>query len=93
MADGTVKPISEVKVGDYVLTAEPSEKKKEKHKVKEVIVTKTDRNYVDVVVDTKAAPRRSRPQSTTSSTRPPAAPGPRQPTSGPATNSRTRTPN
>ncbi|WP_342748541.1 LamG-like jellyroll fold domain-containing protein [Streptomyces thermovulgaris] len=54
MANGTVKPISEVKVGDYVLTAEPGKKKKEKHRVKAVIVTKTDRNYVDVVVDTKA---------------------------------------
>ncbi|MEU9948819.1 LamG-like jellyroll fold domain-containing protein [Streptomyces sp. NPDC047939] len=57
MANGTTKPISEVKVGDYVLTAEPGKKKKEKHKVKAVIVTKTDRNYVDVVVDTKSGPK------------------------------------
>ncbi|MFJ8946846.1 LamG-like jellyroll fold domain-containing protein [Streptomyces sp. NPDC102395] len=54
MANGTVKPISEVKVGDYVLTAEPGKKKKEKHRVKAVIVTKTDRDYVDVVLATKA---------------------------------------
>ncbi|MFB7557105.1 polymorphic toxin-type HINT domain-containing protein [Streptomyces brevispora] len=54
LANGTTKPISEVKVGDYVLTAEPGKKKQEKHKVKEVFVTKTDRGYVDVVVDTKS---------------------------------------
>ncbi|WKX09807.1 LamG-like jellyroll fold domain-containing protein [Streptomyces sp. NL15-2K] len=57
MANGMVKPISEVKAGDYVLTAEPGKKKKEKHRVKEVIVTKTDRNYVDVIVDTKVGPK------------------------------------
>ncbi|WP_143570491.1 LamG-like jellyroll fold domain-containing protein [Streptomyces acidiscabies] len=57
MANGTVKPISEVKAGDYVLTAEPGKKEKEKHRVKEVIVTKTDRDYVDVVVDTKSGPK------------------------------------
>ncbi|WKX09799.1 Hint domain-containing protein [Streptomyces sp. NL15-2K] len=57
MANGMVKPISEVKAGDYVLTAEPGKKKKESHRVKQVIVTKTDRNYVDVIVDTKAGPK------------------------------------
>ncbi|WP_162602676.1 LamG-like jellyroll fold domain-containing protein [Streptomyces spongiicola] len=57
MANGMTKPISEVKVGDYVLTAEPGKKKKEKHRVKAVIVTKTDRDYVDVVVATKAGPK------------------------------------
>jgi hypothetical protein len=57
MANGTVKPISEVKVGEWVLTAEPGKKKKEKHRVKAVIVTKTDRDYVDVVVATKAGPK------------------------------------
>ncbi|MCS0637856.1 LamG domain-containing protein [Streptomyces sp. LP05-1] len=57
MANGTVKPISRVKAGDTVLTAEPGSKKKEKHKVKAVIVTKTDKEYVDVVVSTKAGPR------------------------------------
>ncbi|WP_268247977.1 RHS repeat-associated core domain-containing protein, partial [Streptomyces lateritius] len=57
MADGKTKPISEVKAGDYVLTAEPGKKQKEKRRVKGVIVTKTDRNYVDVVVETKAGPK------------------------------------
>ncbi|MGW1929527.1 LamG-like jellyroll fold domain-containing protein [Streptomyces sp. NPDC001919] len=57
MANGTVKVIEQVKVGDYVLTAEPGKKTKEKHRVKEVIVTKTDRDYVDVVVATKSGPK------------------------------------
>ncbi|MFD7320817.1 LamG-like jellyroll fold domain-containing protein [Streptomyces sp. NPDC059875] len=57
LADGTTKPISKVKVGDSVLTAEPGKKTKEKHRVKELIVTKTDRDYVDVVVATKAGPK------------------------------------
>ncbi|MCP3820578.1 DNRLRE domain-containing protein [Streptomyces sp. A3M-1-3] len=57
LANATAKPISEVKVGDYVLTAEPGKKKQEKHRVKAVIVTKTDREYVDVVVATKAGPK------------------------------------
>ncbi|MFF9069858.1 LamG-like jellyroll fold domain-containing protein [Streptomyces sp. NPDC014891] len=57
MANGTVKAIEQVKVGDYVLTAEPGKKTKEKHRVKEVIVTKTDRDYVDVVVATKSGPK------------------------------------
>ncbi|MFI1291034.1 LamG-like jellyroll fold domain-containing protein [Streptomyces sp. NPDC020792] len=57
MANGLTKPISQVKTGDYVLTAEPGKKTKEKHRVKKVIVTKTDRDYVDVVVATKAGPK------------------------------------
>lgn len=57
MANATTKPISEVKVGDYVLSAEPGKKKKEKRRVKDVIVTKTDRDYVDVVVATKSGPK------------------------------------
>ncbi|MFF1482858.1 Hint domain-containing protein [Streptomyces sp. NPDC058301] len=52
LASGAVKPISEIKVGDWVLTAEPGSKKKEKHQVKAVVVTKTDRDYVDVAVAT-----------------------------------------
>ncbi|MCK1820394.1 Teneurin-1 [Streptomyces sp. XM83C] len=57
MANAVTKPISEIKPGDWVLTAEPGKKKKEKHKVKAVIVTKTDRDYVDVVVATKSGPK------------------------------------
>ncbi|MFE5734003.1 LamG-like jellyroll fold domain-containing protein [Streptomyces sp. NPDC056528] len=57
MADGSTKKIAEVKAGDYVLTAEPGKAVKEKHQVKEVIVTKTDRDYVDVTIATKAGPK------------------------------------
>ncbi|MYS11447.1 Teneurin-1, partial [Streptomyces sp. SID6041] len=54
MADGTTKQISKVKAGDKVLTAEPGKKTKEIHEVKQVIVTKTDRDYVDVTIVAKA---------------------------------------
>ncbi|MFG3046718.1 LamG-like jellyroll fold domain-containing protein [Streptomyces sp. NPDC048241] len=57
MANAMVKPISQVRPGDYVLTAEPGKTKKEKHKVKSVVVTKTDRDYVDIVVATKSGPK------------------------------------
>ncbi|MFD3566164.1 LamG-like jellyroll fold domain-containing protein [Streptomyces sp. NPDC058667] len=57
MADGKTKEISKVTAGDKVLTAEPGKKTKEVHEVKQVIVTKTDRDYVDVTVATKAGPK------------------------------------
>ncbi|WP_244317354.1 LamG-like jellyroll fold domain-containing protein [Streptomyces bauhiniae] len=57
MANALTKPISQVKAGDYVLTAEPGKKGHEKHKVKNSIITKTDRDYVDVVVATKSGPK------------------------------------
>ncbi|MEV6200581.1 LamG-like jellyroll fold domain-containing protein [Streptomyces sp. NPDC051771] len=54
MADGKTKEIAQVKAGDKVMTAEPGKKTKEVHEVKEVIVTKTDRDYVDVSIATKS---------------------------------------
>ncbi|MFC3578469.1 LamG-like jellyroll fold domain-containing protein [Streptomyces yaanensis] len=57
LASGAAKPISEVKVGDYVLTAEPGKKKKEAHKVTKVHITTHDRDYVRVTVATKDGPR------------------------------------
>ncbi|MGW1927121.1 polymorphic toxin-type HINT domain-containing protein [Streptomyces massasporeus] len=57
LADGTTKEISKVKAGDRVLTAEPGKKTREVHEVKQVIVTKTDRDYVDVTVMTEAGPK------------------------------------
>ncbi|MEW1721105.1 LamG-like jellyroll fold domain-containing protein [Streptomyces sp. NPDC093109] len=57
LADGTSKPIREVKAGDTVLTAEPGKKTTEKHRVKAVIVTKDDKNYVDVTIATKSGPK------------------------------------
>ncbi|WP_328725465.1 LamG-like jellyroll fold domain-containing protein [Streptomyces sp. NBC_00259] len=53
LANGSAKPISEVKVGDHVLTAEPGKKGKEVHKVTKVHVTTHDRDYVRVTVGTK----------------------------------------
>ncbi len=53
LAAGLSKPISQVKVGDLVLTAAPGDKKKERHRVDRVIVTKTDHDFVDVTVATK----------------------------------------
>ncbi|WLQ42662.1 hypothetical protein P8A22_23600 [Streptomyces laculatispora] len=43
--------------GATSLTAEPGKRKKEKHKVKAVIVTTTDREFVDVVVATNSGPK------------------------------------
>ncbi|MHB9861197.1 LamG-like jellyroll fold domain-containing protein [Streptomyces sp. YIM S03343] len=57
MANAITKPISQIKAGDWVLTAEPGKKTKEKHQVEAVIVTKTDRDYVDVTVATKSGPK------------------------------------
>ncbi|THA22997.1 Teneurin-1 [Streptomyces sp. A1277] len=53
LANGVAKPISQVKAGDYVLTAEPGKKKKEAHKVTKVHVTTHDRDYVALTVATK----------------------------------------
>ncbi|MFD9795021.1 LamG-like jellyroll fold domain-containing protein [Streptomyces sp. NPDC059070] len=56
LAGGAARPISQVKVGDLVLTAEPGKDKKEVHKVTEVHVTKHDRDFVDLTVATKEGP-------------------------------------
>ncbi|MCX4609675.1 LamG-like jellyroll fold domain-containing protein [Streptomyces mirabilis] len=57
MATGTTKQINKIKTGDYVLTAAPGEKKKEKHRVDRVIITHTDHDFVDVTVATKSGPK------------------------------------
>ncbi|WP_236245278.1 LamG-like jellyroll fold domain-containing protein [Streptomyces sp. CC210A] len=57
LGSGGVKPISQVKVGDRVLTAEPGKKDKEVHKVTKVHVTTHDKDYVKVTVATKDGPR------------------------------------
>ncbi|MEU9399231.1 LamG-like jellyroll fold domain-containing protein [Streptomyces sp. NPDC048242] len=57
MSTGATKQINQVKAGDYVLTAAPGEKKKEKHRVDRVIVTHTDHDFVDVTVATKSGPK------------------------------------
>ncbi|MFJ7988805.1 LamG-like jellyroll fold domain-containing protein [Streptomyces sp. NPDC096351] len=52
LASGDVKPISEVKAGDKVLTSEPGKQDKETHEVTKVHVTNHDRDYVTVTVRT-----------------------------------------
>ncbi|MER5312912.1 LamG-like jellyroll fold domain-containing protein, partial [Streptomyces sp. NPDC002773] len=57
MASGLSKPISQLKAGDYVLTAEPGKDTKEVHRVEKVHVTTHDRDYVKVTVATKDGAR------------------------------------
>ncbi|XVV05954.1 polymorphic toxin-type HINT domain-containing protein [Actinosynnema sp. CA-248983] len=50
MADGTTKPIEDIKVGDRVANSEPGWERTEQHDVLAVIVTDSDKEYVDVAV-------------------------------------------
>ncbi|WP_232241240.1 LamG-like jellyroll fold domain-containing protein [Kutzneria sp. 744] len=50
MADGTSKPISQVKVGDEVANSVPGEATLQSHTVQKVIVTQTDRDFVDLTI-------------------------------------------
>jgi hypothetical protein len=50
MADGSRKPIDQVKVGDKVVNAVPGSAVTQVHTVQKVIVTKTDHDFVDVTV-------------------------------------------
>ncbi|WP_412794223.1 LamG-like jellyroll fold domain-containing protein [Streptomyces sp. MS06] len=50
MANGTTKAISQVKVGDTVANSVPGAKGVEAHKVTDVIVTKTDHDFVDLTI-------------------------------------------
>jgi hypothetical protein len=50
MADGSVKSIDKVKVGDKVLNAVPGQSKNQVHTVSAVLVTTSDRDFVDVGV-------------------------------------------
>ncbi|MCD0450030.1 hypothetical protein LO762_12625 [Actinocorallia sp. API 0066] len=52
MADGSTKPISEIKVGDKVQSSVPGDDEPEIHTVEAVIVTKADRDYVDLKITT-----------------------------------------
>jgi hypothetical protein len=57
MADGTSKPIDEVRVGDEVANAEPDSDKTQRHTVTALHVTDGDRDFVDVSVGTPAGPK------------------------------------
>jgi hypothetical protein len=50
MADGTSRPIDEVKAGDKVEDSVPGQKGAETHTVQKVIVTRTDHDFVDVTI-------------------------------------------
>jgi RHS repeat-associated protein len=53
MADGSSKPISQVKPGDKIANAVPGDRNGEAHKVEKVIVTKTDHDFVDLTIATQ----------------------------------------
>ncbi|MGW2722748.1 LamG-like jellyroll fold domain-containing protein [Streptomyces sp. NPDC001492] len=50
MADGSTKAIDQVKVGDSIANSVPGAKGTEAHKVTDVIVTRTDHDFVDLAV-------------------------------------------
>jgi hypothetical protein len=50
MADGSSEPISQVKVGDQVTDSVPGDGTLQTHTVQKVIVTQTDRDFVDLTV-------------------------------------------
>ncbi|MFI9384805.1 polymorphic toxin-type HINT domain-containing protein [Kutzneria sp. NPDC052558] len=50
MADGSSKPISQVRVGDQVANSVPGDATLQTHTVQKVIVTQTDRDFVDLTV-------------------------------------------
>lgn len=62
LADGSSKPISKVKVGDTVLATDPQTGVTAPEKVQAVIVTKTDRDFTTLTLDT--APTRGPPHKT-----------------------------
>ncbi|WP_157495360.1 LamG-like jellyroll fold domain-containing protein [Kutzneria sp. 744] len=50
MADGSTKPISQVKVGDQIADAVPGDSSQQTHTVQDVITTTTDKDFVDVMI-------------------------------------------
>ncbi|GAA0256441.1 hypothetical protein GCM10010492_66710 [Saccharothrix mutabilis subsp. mutabilis] len=52
MADGTTKPIDQIKVGDKVTNSEPESAETEQHVVLAVIVTDADKDYADLTIAT-----------------------------------------
>jgi hypothetical protein len=50
MADGSTKPISQVKVGDQISDSVPGDSGRQTQTVQNVITTTTDRDFVDVTV-------------------------------------------
>ncbi|MEU3645436.1 RHS repeat-associated core domain-containing protein [Lentzea sp. NPDC034063] len=54
MADGSVKRIDEIEIGDEVASSRPESPSVEQHEVLAVIVTDEDKEYVDLTVSTSA---------------------------------------
>ncbi|MET7380234.1 LamG-like jellyroll fold domain-containing protein [Streptomyces sp. NPDC005526] len=50
MADGTTKAIDQVRIGDSIANSVPGAKGTETHKVTDVIVTRTDHDFVDLTI-------------------------------------------
>jgi large repetitive protein len=57
LADGRVKPIARVRVGDRVVDAVPGSAVMQTHTVQRVIVTRTDHDFVDVSVKSSLVSR------------------------------------
>lgn len=57
MADGSSKPIAEVKVGDEVANAEPADRLVQRHVVTALHITGDDHDFVDITVQTPVGPR------------------------------------
>ncbi|MEV6242971.1 RHS repeat-associated core domain-containing protein [Lentzea sp. NPDC051838] len=57
MADGSMKPIGQVEVGDEVASSLPEVASTERHEVVAVIVTDADKEYVDLTVSTPGGPK------------------------------------
>jgi hypothetical protein len=57
LADGSTKAIDRVKAGDRVKDAVPGAKTTETHTVDKVIVTTTDRDFVDLTIATPKPPK------------------------------------
>lgn len=57
MADGTNKPIDQVKVGDQISNAEPDSPTVQRHTVTAVHITDTDHDFTDVTLATADGPR------------------------------------
>ncbi|WP_143074841.1 Hint domain-containing protein [Streptomyces mangrovisoli] len=57
MADGSTRPIEDIKAGDRIKDAVPGGKATETHTVTRVIVTRTDHDFVDVTVTSTSSKR------------------------------------
>lgn len=57
MADGSAKPIKDIRVGDAITNARPDDAARQQHTVAHISVTDTDTDFVDLRIDTPAGPR------------------------------------